>query len=83
MKNAMLIGKKIYLRPLELEDVTKNYLSWINDHQTVEFLDSVWPKTEDDLIRYVRDISDDPNYIFFAVILGQRARLCPKLEILK
>ena len=33
MKNPFLIGERIYLRPLDLEDLNGNYISWLNDEE--------------------------------------------------
>lgn len=31
MKNPFLIGERLYLRPLDREDLNGNYISWLND----------------------------------------------------
>ena len=35
MKNAFLIGKQIYLKPLEEEDLDGDYLKWLNDPEII------------------------------------------------
>ena len=32
-----LMGKKIYLRPFDLDDIEGDYLQWINDGEMVRF----------------------------------------------
>jgi hypothetical protein len=33
MKNAFLIGRRIYLRPLEEEDLDGDYLKWVTERK--------------------------------------------------
>ena len=35
MDRPFLVGDKVYLRPLELEDITDEYIHWINDSSVV------------------------------------------------
>jgi len=36
----MLDGKQVYLRPLTLEDVTDEYIAWMNDYEIVKYTES-------------------------------------------
>ena len=38
MKHPYLVGKNIYLRPLEPEDLEDGYLGWINDPEVNRFI---------------------------------------------
>jgi len=35
LDRPFLVGERIYLRPLELEDVNDRYLQWVNDPEVV------------------------------------------------
>lgn len=37
MKHPFLVGKKVYLRGLEEEDIKGNYFQWFNDQEVCEF----------------------------------------------
>lgn len=36
----MLIGNQVYLRPLQMADVTDEYVSWMNDYEIVKYTES-------------------------------------------
>ena len=40
----MLEGKQTYLRPLTLEDVTDEYVAWMNDYEIVKYTESRFNK---------------------------------------
>ena len=47
---------KIYLRPLCLNDISKKYLSWVNDRSITEYLEiGKQCLKHEDLVRYVED----------------------------
>jgi ribosomal-protein-alanine N-acetyltransferase len=69
MNRAFLIGKKVYLRPFDIDDLEGNYLQWVNDGEILQHLASnAFPKTKEDLSNYVNNILSDNSYVFFAVI---------------
>jgi RimJ/RimL family protein N-acetyltransferase len=69
MDRAFLIGEKIYLRPLELEDVNEKYLQWVNDPEVVlGRIESYFPMTRDKQIEYVRSQLARKDVVMFAVI---------------
>lgn len=68
MDRAFLVGEKIYLRPLDMDDLDGDYIQWINDPEVTMFLDSPFPKTKEDLENYVKSVLKDPHYVFFAVV---------------
>ena len=48
--------EKIYLRPLNLNDINERYLSWVNDPSVTEFLKIGRHRlSHSDLVRYVKD----------------------------
>ena len=72
MKNnkykPFLKSENIYFVPID-EDIQDDYLRWINDREIIDYLEtSHFPKSRQDLINYVRNINNNPNYAFFAVI---------------
>ena len=36
MKNQFLVGKRVYLRPLEFNDLNGNYPNWLNDPEVTK-----------------------------------------------
>ena len=70
MLAKFLIGKNIYLRAFEKKDMSKQYLSWVNDHDTVKFMDTChYPKSMNDLINYYNYNKTSKTNILFSIIL--------------
>ncbi|MBU0671655.1 MAG: GNAT family N-acetyltransferase [Candidatus Margulisbacteria bacterium] len=64
-----LKGKNIYLRPLTEADATETYVSWMNDPQVNQYLESRFKKfTIGDIRSYITEINKDLNNVFFAMI---------------
>ena len=63
-----LYGKKVYLRPLDLDDVNQKYLSWMNDEEIIDQLDTVFPTALFQLENYVESVLKNPKYSFFAIV---------------
>jgi len=66
MKNYILAGEKVYLRPLERSDINAGWHDWINDHAIRENLDGVFPVNREELERYWES-SAPPEAVMFAV----------------
>ncbi len=66
--SRFLEGENIYLRALSLNDVTEEYLSWLNDEETTRGLASgVFPSSIDELLRFVESVVNNKNVVMFAV----------------
>lgn len=68
LDRPFLVGKKVYLRPLDMDDVNQEYLTWINDGEVINQLATVFPSTFYQLENFVKSVLDNPNTIFFAII---------------
>ena len=68
MKNsAKMMGKRCYLRPMELEDLGSDYLNWINDASSSKYiLGSGFPVNKTMLSRYFEE-NQPPNAVLFAI----------------
>jgi len=65
------IGENVYIKILDVEDVSGAYLNWMNDEEVTEFLESRWNSyTLNDLKEYVRMMSENPNNFFFGIYLN-------------
>lgn len=66
---AFLIGDRIYLRPLELEDVNDRYLQWVNDPEVVlGRIESYFPVTREKQLEYVKSQLARNDVVMFAII---------------
>jgi diamine N-acetyltransferase len=66
MKSAIIKGKRIYLRPLEQEDLQNGWHEWINDHKATGGLAGVFPVTMSDLEEYYKS-NTPPGSVMFAI----------------
>lgn len=68
-RNAFLIGKGIYLRPLEMVDVTDEYVSWMNDANLSKFIPAMtFPSVRESVEKYVSGHVGNRDFIFLAII---------------
>ena len=63
-------GNRVYLLPLKMKNVTKEYLSWLNDSNTNKYLKTK-RETMSGLRKYVKERIDRPG-IFFAGIFDKQ-----------
>ncbi len=62
-------GNRLYLREVRESDINENYCRWLNDHEVNQYLESRFSPYSEDMIRsYLREMTDDPNSVFMAMI---------------
>lgn len=66
MLRARVIGKQVFLRPLERSDIDAGYHDWINDYEVSRGLLNSFPQTREDLEAYL-ERSAQPDCVIFAV----------------
>tara|TARA_X000000950_G_scaffold108424_2_gene136744 strand:+ start:12559 stop:13116 length:558 start_codon:yes stop_codon:yes gene_type:complete len=66
MINPTMIGKNIYLRPVEIGDIDRGWQKWINEESVIEFLDGVYPVTKDNLLKYYHE-NQPPRAVMFSI----------------
>ena len=49
MKNAVMVGERIFFRAIEQEDICLGWHSWVNDYEIRENLDGVFPVNKEEL----------------------------------
>jgi len=68
MPRARVVGKFIYLRPLEREDINDEYLNWMNDPVTIPYiLGARFPVSLGDLEQYYDETRKSRDSVMFAV----------------
>jgi len=67
MDRAFMVGEKLYFRPFEVEDITPQYMDWINDREVIAGMDRHFPVTLQQQIDYKQSEIDDPGSVLFAV----------------
>lgn len=64
----MLIGKKIYLRELKVEDASKEYCSWLNDSEVVKGL-MTKRATIKGIKKYIKEKMGNKDCLFFGIFI--------------
>jgi len=68
LKNPLLIGKKIFLRSLEVEDV-KGFYHWLNDQEVTKYTShGIFPVTREGEEKWLSDTRKSKNTIVLAII---------------
>jgi RimJ/RimL family protein N-acetyltransferase len=69
MKNAFLVGERLYLRPLEEADVAEEYLGWLNDPDVTRYLETGrWPAYPESVRAWVRRFAGSQTDIALAIV---------------
>lgn len=62
-------GSRIYLRPLERDDLNARYLSWLNDPEVTRYLEvGTFPTTVRDLEKFYDEVTGSRNQVILAVV---------------
>lgn len=66
---TVLEGKKVFLRDIDINDCTETYLSWLNDPEVNQYLETKWhEQTIDSIKAFVQSVIDSDNSMLFAII---------------
>lgn len=69
MKYPFLIGDKIYLRGLCLDDLEGNYIQWLNDAEVCRYNSHhVFPYYREKAESYIKNTSNNKNAIVLAIV---------------
>ena len=67
------MNKNVSLKILSLKDITKTYVSWLNDYETVKFTDQKFFKhTVKSTINYYKKNQKKNNQIIYAIFLKNK-----------
>lgn len=69
MSNFFLETEKTGLRPIAATDATEEYLSWLNDPETTNGLETgIFPSTAESLKQFVEQVTRSKSDVMFAII---------------
>jgi [ribosomal protein S5]-alanine N-acetyltransferase len=61
-------GSRLYLRPLQREDLNPRYLSWLNDPEVTRYMETgTFPTTARDLEKFYDEVTGTRNQVILAV----------------
>ncbi len=65
-----LESERLYFREIRLTDVNEKYCRWMNDPDVIAYLESrFYPNTPESLKNYVSGRINDPNSVFWAIVV--------------
>ncbi len=68
MKNPFLTGENIYLSPLTKEDISKDYINWLNDSEVCrDNSHATFPNTYSRTLSYLESVEKSKTEIVFAI----------------
>jgi len=69
MKQAFLMGEKVYLRGLEIEDALGNYSKWLNNEEVCQYLEHhVYPYSLESAKEYIAALPSRKDTLMLAII---------------
>ncbi len=72
-KHLILLGEKIYLKTLNVENATTAYASWLNNPEVNQYLETR-RTTIEELQEYIRQRRINPNVFFWGIFLRDNHR---------
>lgn len=79
---ARITGKRIYLRPMAFEDVTSEYVSWLNDPEVTRFMEIRFEThTLETAKDYLVKADQNPNALFFAIVRANDNRFIGTIKL--
>lgn len=64
-----LLGERIYLRQIEMEDCTISYVNWLNDVEVTQYLETKWIVQDLETVRNFVDAQrENEHSVLFAII---------------
>ncbi|MBU0477133.1 GNAT family N-acetyltransferase [bacterium] len=74
-EKIFLVGRRIYLRPLNQRDINKKYLSWLNDSEVTKYMEiGIFPTTKNELQDYYERINKSKTDVMFAIVTKKQGR---------
>ena len=79
---SFLIGKKVILRPVCLNDIEGPYSEWINDQTADIYTEHAqFPKGAENLRRFYENRNDSPNDIWLAIVMKDSKKHVGNIEL--
>lgn len=75
MDRVRLEGERVVLRPVTPDDVSEDYVAWMNDPHVNRFMETRFRRhSRDDVLDFVRRMSENENAYFLAITLKDDGR---------
>ena len=69
--NVTLRGNRIELSPVQIQDATDQYLSWLNDVEVNKFLETRWnSQTLETVVSHIEKVSSSPTEVLLKIVVA-------------
>ncbi|MBD3184289.1 GNAT family N-acetyltransferase [Candidatus Poribacteria bacterium] len=82
MQTPFLIGEKIYLRPVDMEDID-NFVEWLNDPEVRQYLSLVSPFNKTREKDFIDDLYKDERKTVLGIVMKEDDRLIGNIGLSK
>ena len=82
MQNPFMVGEKIYLRPLEMEDID-SFILWLNDEEVRQYLSMTTPLNRIREKEFIENLYKDDRNIVLGIVLKENDKLIGNVGISK
>ena len=80
MKNPFIVGEKLYLRPLEMDDL-ESTISWFNDGEVTQFINRVIPMNRTTGTEFIEKLYRDGREIVLGIVDNETDRLIGQIAL--
>lgn len=69
--NITLRGNRVELSPVQIQDATDQYLSWLNDVEVNKFLETRWiSQTLETVVSHIEKVSSSPTEVLLKIVIA-------------
>jgi ribosomal-protein-alanine N-acetyltransferase len=72
---------KVFIKEFGIENITDEYVEWINDIEVKKHIEYKKPATKETLIEYFKEMKKNPNILFFAIYESEHGKHIGNLKI--
>ena len=80
MQNPFIVGDKVYLRPLEMEDID-SFILWLNDEEVRQYLTRTSPLNRIREREFVENLYKDEREIVLGIVLKENDQLIGNIAL--
>ncbi len=80
MQNPFIVGDRIYLRPLEMEDID-SFIMWLNDQEVRQYLSRITPLNSIRERGFIENLYKDDRGIVLGIVLKENDQLIGNISL--
>ncbi len=82
IENLCIQGERVYMRTLNIDDCSQEYVDWINDSQINRYLETRWSTQDMETVKsYVATMLESPDNLLFGIFLKEDDRHIGNIKV--